>query len=189
MYWANRNTRMMPTREAQPLSNNPSASSVGASGCCTLATSGLRCWRSLAPCSTSASFLFVAGLTDWFYVHHVHLPATVLRSGPVIVMAWVGMSASGRLVGATHCSQGASMVLVYCATLPLPTASAVLWQIVAHGSYAGPPASTRCGVRVPTRLLSSARRRTLGRAAAKSSSANRARVGFTTTERQEDDSG
>lgn len=86
-----------------------------------------------------SEFLFVAGLTDWFYVHQVHIPATVLRSGPVIVMAWVGMFASGWLVGATHRSQGASMVLVYCATLPLPTASAVLWQIVAHGSYAGPP--------------------------------------------------
>jgi hypothetical protein len=86
-----------------------------------------------------SEFLFVAGLTDWFYVHRVHFPATVLRSGPVIVMAWVGMFASGWLVGVTHRSQGASLVLVYCATLPLPTASAVFWQIVAHGSYAGPP--------------------------------------------------
>jgi hypothetical protein len=86
-----------------------------------------------------SDFLFVAGLTDWFYVHRIHFPATVVQYGPAIVVAWVGMFASGWLVGYFHRAQGASMVLVYCATLPLPAASVVLWPIVAHGSYAGPP--------------------------------------------------
>ena len=86
-----------------------------------------------------SNFLFVTGLTDWFYVHHLRFPATVVQSGPEMVMAWVGMFASGWLVGCFHRSHGGSMVLVYCASLPLPAASAVLWQIVVHGSYAGPP--------------------------------------------------
>ena len=54
-------------------------------------------------------------------------------------MALVGMFASGWLVGYAHRSHGASMVLLYCASLPLPTVAAILWQIAANGRYAGPP--------------------------------------------------
>jgi hypothetical protein len=91
------------------------------------------------PVFNFSDFLFVTGLTDWFYVHRIHFPATVVQSGPTMVMALIGAFASGWLVGSCHRSQGASMVLVYCASLPLPTVAAVLWEIAANGRYAGPP--------------------------------------------------
>lgn len=84
-------------------------------------------------------FLFVTGLTDWFYVHDIDLPAIVVRATPPIVTTFVGMCASGWLVGYSHRSTGPASVLIYCATVPLPAAATLAWQSVARGEYAGPP--------------------------------------------------
>ena len=75
-------------------------------------------------------FLFVTGLFDWFYVHHIDFPEAVVRQGPNIVAAWICMLASGWIVGQLHRSQGASTVLVFCATLPVPALGALLWRLV-----------------------------------------------------------
>jgi hypothetical protein len=82
--------------------------------------------------------LFVTGLLDWFYVHNIDLPVAVLVAGPTILTAWIGMFASGWLVGYFHRSHGASLVLAYLASLPVPTVGTVLWRVVVLGVYPGP---------------------------------------------------
>jgi hypothetical protein len=82
-------------------------------------------------------FLFVTGLFDWLYVHHIDFPAAVVRQGPDIVAAWVGMFASGWIVGRVHRLQGPTMVLVYGASLPLPAVAALLWRLATPGLDAG----------------------------------------------------
>jgi hypothetical protein len=75
-------------------------------------------------------FLFVTGLTDWFYVHDIDPPAFVVRHAPDIVAAWLGTLAIGWIVGRLHRPQAASLVLVFCVTMPLPAVAALLWRLI-----------------------------------------------------------
>jgi hypothetical protein len=64
-------------------------------------------------------FLFTAGLTDWFYLHHVRLPTALLRfiRPGTLAMGWLAI---GWVVGRLH---GARIALAFtviyvCGLLP-----------------------------------------------------------------------
>ncbi len=64
-------------------------------------------------------FLFVTGITGFFYEHHIGFPALLIREAPPIIASALGAFASGWLVGYLHRPHGAEMALVYSASLTL----------------------------------------------------------------------
>jgi hypothetical protein len=79
-------------------------------------------------------WLFVTGLTRWFYVHRVRLPDVVAQQFVVLVTLAPGWLLSGWIVGRLHRARGAPIVVAYVAVFTAAWVMLLTWMSVVNGA-------------------------------------------------------